>query len=140
MAPDLAELKTATAFLRDGWHYTPAGQPWALVTREDDARRVYVWPAEDPRPDSAQLRQLFRLTPMQARVTRMLLTRRTNSEMAEHLGLSIHTVRRHVEAVLMRINAKDRWDVERVVYGAIARVERRRKKTPQKPRVLSRAS
>ena len=140
MPLDLAGLKTATAFLGEGWHYTPAGQPWALVTREDDARRVYVWPAEDPRPDSAQLRQLFRLTPMQARVTRMLMTRRTNSEMAQHLGISIHTVRRHVEAVLLRTNATDRWDVERVVYAAIAKAGSRRKRAPQKARVLSRAS
>ena len=140
MAPDMAELKTATSFLREGWHYTPAGQPWALVTRDDDARRVYVWPAQDPRPDSRQLRRLFRLTPMQARVARMLMTRRTNSEIAGHLGISIHTARRHVEAVLLRIQAKSRWDVEQVVYAALAKVERRRKREAQKPSALPRAS
>ena len=139
MVSELGELKTATAFLRDGWHYTPAGLPWALVTREDDRRRVYVWPAHDPRPDSAELRRLFKLTPTQARVTRMLLTRRTNSEIAEQMGISIHTARRHVEAVLMRIEAKTRWDVEQVVYAALARVERRGRRA-RKGSALQRAS
>jgi DNA-binding CsgD family transcriptional regulator len=140
MAPDLTQLKTATAFLCDGWHYTPAGQPWALVTREGDARRVYVWPAEDPRPDSEQLRRLFRLTPMQARVTRMLMTRRTNNEIAAQLRISIHTARRHVEAVLLRTEAKSRWDVEQVVYAALAKVERRNRREVQKRSTLQRAS
>jgi DNA-binding CsgD family transcriptional regulator len=138
MTPDLAELKTATAFLREGWHFTPAGLPWALVTREDDLRRVYVWPAEDPRPDGAELRRLFKLTPTQARVARLLLTRRTNGEIADQLGISIHTARRHVEAVLMRLEAKTRWDVEQVVYAALARVARRQR--TRKRSVLQRAS
>src|SRR5688572_2730568 len=139
MGAELTELKTATAFLRDGWHYTPAGLPWALVTREGDVRRVYVWPAHDPRPDSAELRRLFKLTPTQARVTRMLMTRRTNGEIADQLGISIHTARRHVEAVLMRIEAKTRWDVEQVVYGALAKIERSQRRV-RKRSVLQRAS
>jgi DNA-binding CsgD family transcriptional regulator len=139
MVSDLTDLKTATAFLRDGWHYTEAGQPWALVTRDSDTRHVYVWRAEDPRPDSEELRRLFRLTPTQARVTRMLLTRRTNPEIAELLGISINTARRHVEAVLLRLEAKSRWEVEQVVYTAMARARQNMRRGGRR-RALQRAS
>jgi DNA-binding CsgD family transcriptional regulator len=117
MHDDQQDLENAAATLPEGWHHITTGLPWALV-RQADAPGLYSW-AGDPRyPSIADLRRLFRLTPAQARVTQMLLTRRTNAEMVTLLGVSIHTVRRHVEAVLLRLGVRSRWDVERVVYEA----------------------
>jgi len=57
------------------------------------------------------LRARHRLTSRQADVTRLLCIRRTNREIAEELGISVHTVRRHVEVVLMKLHVHRRLDV-----------------------------
>src|SRR5687768_3391472 len=111
MIPDPQVLTNAVAELSEGWHYTASGLPWALVTQRGDARSVYVWVDETRYPCTTVLRRLFRLSPTQARVTQMLLTRRTNAEIASLLGVTINTARRHVEAVLLRVGVTSRWDV-----------------------------
>src|SRR5687767_3646 len=68
---DRRELEKAAADLPDGWHYTGAGLRWALVTRRGHKRNVYLWIDHRPYPSIDDLRQLFRLTPTQARVAQM---------------------------------------------------------------------
>ena len=132
MHSDPRQLETATAFLSDGWHHTPDGRPWALVTRRGESRTVYVWTPEDATPTEEQLRRLFRLSPTQARVTRMLLTRRTNEEISDLLGISIRTARHHVEDVLIRLDVTSRWDVETRVYAALTQLARRGRAQPKR--------
>lgn len=83
----------------------------------DDSEAVQIWANSAPCPSVAELRAMFRLTPTQARVARMLVARRTNAEIGSLLGISIHTARRHVEAVLFRMGIGSRWDVEQRVVG-----------------------
>jgi DNA-binding CsgD family transcriptional regulator len=121
MSHDLQELEKSVMTLSDGWHYTGAGLPWVLVTRAGTERNVYVWANDARNPSVDELRRIFRLTPTQARVAQMLVTRRTNAEIAALLEISIHTVRRHVEAVLLRLGVSSRWEVEGSVYEATVR-------------------
>lgn len=82
------------------------------ILSADENRAVRIWAAGAPCPSVTELRQRFRLTPTQARVTQLLVARRTNAEISSILGVSIHTARRHVEAALFRLNVGSRWHVE----------------------------
>lgn len=103
-----------------GLHCTPFGRPWALVRKEAEGVNVYIWAADDPFPSHDELRTGFSLTPTQAKVAKLLLHRRTNAEIAEALDISVHTARRHVEAVLLRMSLRSRFDVERRVCSCVA--------------------
>jgi DNA-binding NarL/FixJ family response regulator len=63
-----------------------------------------------------ELAQTTGLSPRQASVARLLAWRLTNREIADRLGLRPSTVRRHVEAVFMRVNAGGRREVEAALY------------------------
>jgi DNA-binding CsgD family transcriptional regulator len=52
------------------------------------------------------------LTPTQTEVALMLVNRLSNREIAASLGSSPHTVRRHTEQVMQRLQVKRRTDVE----------------------------
>jgi DNA-binding CsgD family transcriptional regulator len=60
---------------------------------------------------SAELRETFGLTPREAQIARLIASGAANAEVAEQLGISVHTVRRHVEHVLMRLGVKRRSEV-----------------------------
>lgn len=49
------------------------------------------------------------LTPMEHRITALLAVGRTDDEIAAHLGMSVRTVRRHVAAVMDRLQAGTRF-------------------------------
>lgn len=62
-----------------------------------------------PKPlTNAALRDRFGLTPQQARITRQLVRGKSADEIARELRLSVHTVRRHSEAVLSRMGVTSR--------------------------------
>lgn len=69
-------------------------------------------------PSEAKLRERFDLTPQQARVARLLAARKTTAEIAETLFISPHTVRRHVEQVLFKLDVSSRHDVRGVIRSA----------------------
>jgi DNA-binding NarL/FixJ family response regulator len=48
------------------------------------------------------------LTPRQTAVARLLVKGRTNTEIAEELNISAHTVRRHLEAIFRRLEVPNR--------------------------------
>lgn len=57
------------------------------------------------------------LTPRQATIVGLIGDGLTNREIAERLGISLHTVRRHVEALLRRLNVPSRVAAARLLAG-----------------------
>ena len=64
---------------------------------------------------SSDIVKHFRLTPTQAIVAGLLACRRSNAEIASALNISPNTARRHTEAVMFRMRASSRSDVERLI-------------------------
>ncbi len=62
-------------------------------------------------PDDDELRHRFELTPRESEVARLMADRLSNFEIARRLGISVHTVRRHSERVLAKIEIHSRNDV-----------------------------
>ena len=58
-----------------------------------------------------ELHQRFGITPRETQVARHLARGRTNSEIADMLRISVHTVRRHVEHVFVRLRVRRRGEV-----------------------------
>lgn len=72
--------------------------------------------AEGPQaPSVDEMRARFGLTRRQAEVARLLASRKTNEEVAAALGISVHTARRHTEAVLSKLGLRSRRHVARSV-------------------------
>ena len=57
------------------------------------------------------LRERYGLTPREIRVSTLLAARLRSREIAEVLGISIHTARRHAEAVLRKIGVQSRAEL-----------------------------
>jgi DNA-binding CsgD family transcriptional regulator len=57
----------------------------------------------------------FRLTPQEARVALMLADQRSNRDVADRLGISVHTARHHTERVLAKLEIHSRYDVRRAI-------------------------
>jgi DNA-binding CsgD family transcriptional regulator len=106
-----------------GVHCSRTGVPWAVVRRDDHRVTVYVWALDEPFPNDSHIRATFPLTPRQAAVAVMLLNRRTNAEIAVHLGISVNTAKRHVEAVLLRLGVRSRNEVEGRILSRLNRRE-----------------
>src|SRR5262249_8379024 len=69
------------------------------------------------RPDAEweTIRRAFRLTPRQWQVTQLLYAGASTADIAGKMGVTVHTARRHVEAVLQKIGVRHR-------AAAIARI------------------
>ncbi|HET9426218.1 MAG TPA: helix-turn-helix transcriptional regulator [Gemmatimonadaceae bacterium] len=61
------------------------------------------------------LSKRFGLTGQEARVAVMLAEHRSNRDIAERLGVSVHTARHHTERVLAKLHIHSRYDVRRVI-------------------------
>ena len=94
---------------------TRAGVPWVFVRRTRSGLAVFVWREQDRCMSVGSLQALFQLTYQQARTAQLLFGRRTNQEISEILGVSVYTARRHVEAVLLKLNAGSRFEVETIL-------------------------
>lgn len=57
----------------------------------------------------------FGLTAQESRVALLLAEHRSNREIAELLGVSVHTARHHTERVLSKLHIHSRYDVKRVI-------------------------
>jgi DNA-binding CsgD family transcriptional regulator len=57
----------------------------------------------------------FKLTGQEARVAMLLLEQRSNREIADCLGVSVHTARHHTERVLAKLHIHSRHDVKRAL-------------------------
>ena len=80
---------------------------------------VFLVPAGRPAPiETAALRRRFELTPAQLKVVEHLCRGLTNREIAEELGLSIETVRKHVATIFDKTGVNTRSAVVALAYGA----------------------
>ena len=61
------------------------------------------------------LTKRFGLTAQEARVALMLADQRSNRDIADRLGVSVHTARHHTERVLAKLHIHSRHDVKRVI-------------------------
>lgn len=95
------------------------GLPWAFV-EHGQTPLVAIWRSAAEYPSNEDLRRIYGLTPTQARVAQLLYVRRTNEEIRQLLNVSIHTARRHVEAVLLKVGVNSRWQVERALAEGVA--------------------
>lgn len=68
-------------------------------------------------PTPEELRGRFDLTPREAEVALRLARRRTDREIAEEFGFTIHTARRHAEAVRKKLDVSRRTQLEDVVLN-----------------------
>ena len=100
-------------------HYSSDGLPDLYMCRDRERHTVVTWHIYGRYPPLQILRDLYQLTPRQARVAQLLWLRRTNHEIAKLLGVSLNTARRHVEAVLRKLGTNSRWDVERIVATTV---------------------
>ena len=99
--PDTAEITACTPGAESVMQIAEPG-----TTRVASARiagelvRVELVPAPRDAP--------VRLTRRQLEVARLLADGLRNGDIAERLGISAHTVRRHMEAILRRLNVSNR--------------------------------
>ena len=60
------------------------------------------------------------LTDRELEVTRLLSAGRSNADVAQQLGISEHTARRHTERVLSKLGARSRAEVPGLLLGHAA--------------------
>jgi len=63
----------------------------------------------------AELRATYALTSREIQIARLLAARLQTPEIADLLGMSVHTARRHTEHVLMKLGVHSRREVERIL-------------------------
>ena len=63
----------------------------------------------------AALAGRFGLTGQESRVALMLAEQMTNREIADRLGVSVHTARHHTERVLAKLQVHSRYDVRKAI-------------------------
>ena len=66
----------------------------------------------------ASVRQRFGLTPRESDVASRLAAGASSREVAESLGMSVHTARRHTERVLQKCNVRRRSAIAAALYAA----------------------
>ncbi len=105
-------LQAAVGGLAGGTHVEAAEG-----RRRPRGGRLALVPAEAPLPDDPAyrglpsirlLRQVYRLTVAQARVALEIAAGRKNREIAARLDRSEHTIKRHVEQVLLKLRVPGR--------------------------------
>jgi DNA-binding CsgD family transcriptional regulator len=106
-----------TAYALSGTHVTgalAAGQPGGRAVLVTVARGG---PPVLPSPE--RLRERFRLTPTQARVALLLGEGRADKDVAAALGISVHTARRHAEAVLAKLAVHRRGQIAGALHAVL---------------------
>jgi Response regulator containing a CheY-like receiver domain and an HTH DNA-binding domain len=84
----------------------------AFITDQptEDSRTMIIAMVEPLRPvaDIETLSTQFGLTPAETRVARLLRDGKSNTDIAAALGASIHTIRRHTEAIFAKLEVRSR--------------------------------
>jgi DNA-binding NarL/FixJ family response regulator len=94
-----------------------------VVRRTADARRlretVVIWVRTplSQRPAVSELRTAYGLTEREAHVGILIESGARTREIASALGISVHTARRHSEAVLRKLNVRSRLEVRSRLRG-----------------------
>jgi len=107
LIPEVSRLEVSTDIARYAirgcfYHAGSVGSPLLLLTLE---RLNSLSRSAD------ELRTEFRLTAAETRVAFQLARGRSNAQIATDLGISPHTVRRHTERVLQKLNVRSRAEV-----------------------------
>ncbi len=105
------------AYALSGTHVTgvlAAGQPGGRAVLVSVAR---VGPPALPSPE--RLRERCGLTPAQARVALLLSEGHPDKDVAAALGVSVHTARRHAEAVLAKLGVHRRGQVAGALHAVL---------------------
>ena len=71
--------------------------------------------AEAPQLCEKALAGRFGLTGQESRVAMMLVDQMSNREIADRLGVSVHTARHHTERVLAKLQVHSRHDVRKAI-------------------------
>jgi len=99
--PETAEILASTPDAESALRMAEPGSTRVAVGRiAGELVRVELVPAPGDAP--------VRLTPRQLEIARLLADGLRNGDIAERLGISAHTVRRHMEAILRRLNVTNR--------------------------------
>jgi len=99
--PDTADVVAATPHAEHAMRTAPPGSIRIASARiNGELVRVEVVPAPPDAP--------VQLTHRQAEVARLVADGLQNGAIAERLGISAHTVRRHMEAILRSLNVSSR--------------------------------
>jgi DNA-binding CsgD family transcriptional regulator len=92
-----------------------SASPAAATAYGEDARAK----TEYLQPHDQELRAAYGLTRREVDVTRLLVQRRSNAEVAQALTISEHTARHHTESVLLKLGVRSRKDVETVIFNSL---------------------
>lgn len=93
---------------------------------EEGAAALFV---TDPRSpvlvDRQVLRDLYGLTDAEAEVAQRLLAAASPTDIAEDLGVSIHTVRTHLKRIFAKTDTRGQKDLVRILAGGVPAMSRR---------------
>ena len=76
-------------------------------------------PAATVRPTPGSLSARFKLSAREAEVALLLADGASNTRIAESLGVTVHTARRHTEHVREKLGAENRSAVARIIQGRV---------------------
>lgn len=110
---DEPEVGVGTERFRLSATFLPPGvvdREWAALVR--------LQPLLAPLPSPGTIERRLGLTPRQSEVALHIARGRTSAEIAELLGISVHTVRRHTEAILSRLDVPSRAAVGTRILGS----------------------
>ena len=107
------DVAGATLAGADGYLHKGVGGEELIdaVRRTVAGGRVWLLPSENEEEAAARIREASseaRLTPKEKEVFALVLTRRTNAEIAGELYISLYTVKNHVSSILRKLGLKSR--------------------------------
>ncbi|MEJ7816267.1 MAG: response regulator transcription factor [Rubrobacter sp.] len=110
------DVAGATLAGADGYVHKGVGGEELIdaVRRTVAGRRVWLLPSENEEEAVARIRGVAgeaRLTPKEKEVFALVLTRRTNAEIAGELYISLYTVKNHVSSILRKLGLKSRREI-----------------------------
>ncbi len=99
-----------------------------LIKRGEAAPIVLVVAERDPHalPSDRELVTAYGLTPMETRIALMTASDLSSRMIAQELGVTVHTVRRHTERVLRKLGVDKRSDILRELLQLGRRISRSR--------------
>ena len=105
------DLRTASKHYRLSTSLLPAGllSPQPLIVAALDLM-------DRQQRSNRELQETYALTPREIEIASLLAARHHTAEIADILGVSVHTARRHTEHVLMKLGVHSRREVERVLF------------------------
>lgn len=110
------DVAGATLAGADGYLHKGVGGEELIdaVRRTVAGGRVWLLPSENEEAAAARVREASseaRLTPKEKEVFALVLTRRTNAEIAGELYISLYTVKNHVSSILRKLGLKSRREI-----------------------------